>query len=294
MEDVVSKSPWPSRLARLEEAGWRVVPDDEYGRPGGRRMVLQERFITCHIGAETRSHGFFYNRIAQDFSTPDFEASLPSWVSVQAFHREPFDLLVDMRHNVMLDDRITRLMQDSPVGLQAFARVEPNIRPRRWIIVRPPDSSRYFWAGLMPTLMRDTEVVFCEIDEAWRLVEATPEEREACELAAEIAFGESALGHVERIAKRLESEPGLELMAVARELGMSPRSLQRRLSDEGFKFAELREQARLRRAMVLVESGAKVETIAREVGFASTSHFIQWFRRQTGQTPGERRATPKG
>jgi AraC-like DNA-binding protein len=136
--------------------------------------------------------------------------------------------------------------------------------------------------------------VFPDIEEAWRLVEASPEEREACELAAEVAFGEAGLGIVERIAQRLDLEPGLELMAVAKELGMSPRSLQRRLSEEGFKFAELREQARLRRSVVLVESGAKVETIAREVGFASTSHFIQWFRRQTGQTPGERRATPKG
>ena len=294
MEQEVSKNPWPRRLARLEEAGWRVVPDRDFTRTPGRQMVLHDRFFSCHLPAGERDVSLFYNEVEHDFSVADFEASCTAWFAIVEHHHEPFDLLVDMHRLVMADDRFTRLMQESPAGFGVFTETHLVDRwPRQVTVILPRDSSQYFWAGLIPQVTRTAPALFTEAEPAWAHVAATADERRACAMVAEIAFGESGLGLVERIAQRLDTEPGLELVAVAKELGMSPRSLQRRLSEEGFKFAELREQARLRRSVVLVESGAKVETIAREVGFASTSHFIQWFRRHTGQTPGERRAPPR-
>ena len=288
----MSRSPWPSRLARLEEAGWRVVMDSEFTRTPGRQIVVYDRFFSCHLPAGPRGTAIIYSAAARDLLMSDFEATFEAWFALQRYLEEPYALLSDMRLLGSSDGRLTALMQALPKAMEQLATTIRRY-PRRGLALLPEGASRYFWAGAIPHLDHSAVGLFTDPDEVWRLLEATPEEREACELAAEIVFGEGSSGITERIAQRLDTEPGLELMAIAKELGMSPRSLQRRLSDEGVRFAELREQARLRRAVVLVESGAKVETIAREVGFASTSHFIQWFRKHNGQTPGERRATPK-
>lgn len=49
---------------------------------------------------------------------------------------------------------------------------------------------------------------------------------------------------------------------------------------------EWRQRMRVVKAIRLLEKGAKVESVAFEVGYNSASAFIAMFHRQTGLTPG--------
>ena len=84
---------------------------------------------------------------------------------------------------------------------------------------------------------------------------------------------------------------------VARKLGVSPRTLQRRLRLEGTSFRDEVNVARLRAAQrLLTESRASIAEIAFEVGYASPAHLSEWFRRRMGESPSQwrekRRSAP--
>ena len=75
---------------------------------------------------------------------------------------------------------------------------------------------------------------------------------------------------------------------VARSLGMSERTLARKLSDEGLKFTEILQQ--LRRDLVvryLHDRKLHVSKIAWLLGFQDVSAFTHAFKRWTGRAPGE-------
>ncbi len=75
---------------------------------------------------------------------------------------------------------------------------------------------------------------------------------------------------------------------IARRLGMSPRSLQRTLADEGTSFTALLAEARLTLARSYLDEGRlPVTEIAFVLGFADTSAFSRAFRRWTGLAPSD-------
>jgi AraC-like DNA-binding protein len=77
---------------------------------------------------------------------------------------------------------------------------------------------------------------------------------------------------------------------VARNLGMSRRTLARRLSDEGLNFTDILQ--RLRRDLAVRYLGDRklhVSKIAWLLGFNEVSAFTHAFKRWTGKTPREMR-----
>ncbi|HVN83289.1 MAG TPA: AraC family transcriptional regulator [Candidatus Binatia bacterium] len=74
--------------------------------------------------------------------------------------------------------------------------------------------------------------------------------------------------------------------AIARQLGMSPRNLQRHLANEGTSFKDLLNNARVTLARNYVREGRlSVTEIAFMLGFADTSTFSRAFKRWTGTSP---------
>jgi AraC-like DNA-binding protein len=100
---------------------------------------------------------------------------------------------------------------------------------------------------------------------------------------------------VNRVRAAIEAElcggnPRLE--SVARRLATSPRTLQRRLSDEGVLFNDVLDQMRLRAAKTyLAQRDIAGAEVAYLLGFAEQSSFNHAFKRWTGQTPTEFRRT---
>jgi AraC-like DNA-binding protein len=82
---------------------------------------------------------------------------------------------------------------------------------------------------------------------------------------------------------------------VAKQLGMSPRSLQRRLDDEGRQFGDLLNEVRREVATAyLANSSQPITTVAGLLGYASPSSFTRWFAGAFGTSPQAWRATNAG
>ena len=74
---------------------------------------------------------------------------------------------------------------------------------------------------------------------------------------------------------------------VAVLLGMSERTLLRRLADEEQSFKQLNDQIKTRLAKrLLSESTMNLQEIATRLGYADSASFCRAFQRWTGQTPG--------
>jgi AraC-like DNA-binding protein len=85
-----------------------------------------------------------------------------------------------------------------------------------------------------------------------------------------------------------DTPPGKEV--VARQLGMSGRTLHRALQKTGTSYQELLDEARVLRArQLLTDTELAVEEVALKVGFQSRQSFIRWFKSETGSTPGDYR-----
>jgi AraC-like DNA-binding protein len=73
---------------------------------------------------------------------------------------------------------------------------------------------------------------------------------------------------------------------VAGQLGLSARSLQRRLDEEGLQFAELLSGVRQELATAyLANSGRPVTSVAALLGYSSPSSFTRWFAGAFGVAP---------
>src|SRR5689334_5617153 len=79
---------------------------------------------------------------------------------------------------------------------------------------------------------------------------------------------------------------------VARELGMSARTVQCRLESEGTTFGALIDDTRRERALAcLQDPRIAIKEAAWRVGFSEPSTFYRAFRRWTGSTPADYRRT---
>ncbi len=104
-----------------------------------------------------------------------------------------------------------------------------------------------------------------------------------------IDMGARGPSHAERIKRYLSARPPGRIpnMGVAaRELGMSVRSLRRRLSEEGVSYRAL-VQARLEEAAIqaLQTPGRSVQEAAFATGFSDCTAFHRAFKHWTGVTP---------
>lgn len=81
---------------------------------------------------------------------------------------------------------------------------------------------------------------------------------------------------------------------VGSSLGMSPRTLQRRLVEEGTEFSVVVNEVRRRAATrYMNDPRYPVAQVAALVGFADTSAFSRWFSAQFGQSPSQWRRTAR-
>ncbi|MEM9723838.1 MAG: AraC family transcriptional regulator [Pseudomonadota bacterium] len=109
--------------------------------------------------------------------------------------------------------------------------------------------------------------------------------RAQCEEAAATLRGARRLSG--RVAALIAEDPRRfrAIAAAADALGLSARTLQRRLEAEGASFTELSAQARIELAMrILRRREASVDDVAWRLGYSSTANFRTAFKRRTGLT----------
>jgi AraC-like DNA-binding protein len=96
----------------------------------------------------------------------------------------------------------------------------------------------------------------------------------------------SAIDAASLLIERLPDHRQLKLNAIAKRLGMSARTLQRRLKFCGVDFEELLDETRRSEALRLISEGEHTMTeIAYSVGYSDPAHFTRAFKRWTGEAP---------
>jgi AraC-like DNA-binding protein len=106
--------------------------------------------------------------------------------------------------------------------------------------------------------------------------------------------GESLQHRVRTKIKSLLAGRRPSLHDVAREIGMSARTLQRRLGEGGITFQEILEEARRELAHhYLVETRMELVETAYLLGYEDSNSFFRAFHQWEGTTPGEWRATQR-
>ncbi|QFS81581.1 HTH-type transcriptional regulator VirS [Roseivivax sp. THAF40] len=107
-------------------------------------------------------------------------------------------------------------------------------------------------------------------------------EEELAAVTRETSFEQVLL---RRVSDHLSAGPP-RAAAMAREMGVSERTLHRRLSEEGLSFQGILEKARRRLAEgLLVQSDHSIAEIAFLTGFAEQSSFTRAFKRWSERTP---------
>lgn len=97
-------------------------------------------------------------------------------------------------------------------------------------------------------------------------------------------------GLTEQIRRLVLGPLGLDatIDAVAKHLTMAPRSLRRKLEEEGTSFRELLDAERQQlAAQLLLSTEMKLEELAAHLGFSDTAGFTRAFHRWFDQAPGE-------
>ncbi|NUS43807.1 MAG: helix-turn-helix domain-containing protein [Mycobacteriaceae bacterium] len=92
-------------------------------------------------------------------------------------------------------------------------------------------------------------------------------------------------GQVRALLSRDLQTGGGSAAAVAAHLGVSERTLARRLDEEGTSFRALVDEVRQHVAKHLLTGGMATTQVARKLGYADSPAFIRAFKRWTGVTP---------
>jgi AraC-like DNA-binding protein len=107
---------------------------------------------------------------------------------------------------------------------------------------------------------------------------------------AELGAPGSTASLAERVAAKIAASlpDSVDVAAVADGLHMSTRTLQRRLEDEGTRFSDVLDRARLEVARrLLADQTQSLLGVAFRLGFADLATFSRAFKRWTGKPPGQ-------
>ena len=119
--------------------------------------------------------------------------------------------------------------------------------------------------------------------------------RAVAELAKQPSSDPLMTAQVKRVLHEVLRTDDAQVDLVAKRLGLTGRSLQRRLKDEGTSFQTVREEVRRELARRYLDDGLAIAEISFLLGFSEPSAFFRAFKRWTGETPvahRQRRAEP--
>jgi len=113
----------------------------------------------------------------------------------------------------------------------------------------------------------------------------------ASQLVAEMDHDQSMTDQVKNLLRLLLKEQVPSSTLIAEKLGMSSRTLQRKLSDENTHYKDVLNELRLELALHYLENTElPLESIAHELGYAEARSFYRSFKQWTGRTAGAYRA----
>jgi AraC-like DNA-binding protein len=201
----------------------------------------------------------------------------------------PHVSLVDARRLERVDEESFRALND----YVAARRRELAGQVQRLAIVLPKGMEGATVAGFFRVLEPPYPVeVFPDAERALAWLDRTADAPVLAELDRLVAEATATAPDVAPLRALVEAEPAtMTLRRAARSLGVSVRTLQRRLRDANTSFQDELARARLKAAEKrLLDSNAQLTAIAIDVGYASLQHFSAMFHRLKGESPSSWRA----
>jgi AraC-like DNA-binding protein len=261
---------------------------DDYLRDPFGRYLVADGFL--HWYASEDLCGFFlWGR-----PTEQQVRRLIEVLDVERTPHAPHASLVDARRLELPDHSaftlFVKYMQQRERDFAASVKRQALIRPEGII-----GATVYGFYGLLQASYPSK--VFTETEEAlgWLGVpepRAGPLLQELNQLVAQATGLPPLLQELHRVLRpRLV---GANLADTAREMGMSERTLQRRLKEERTSFQQELNAVQISTAkQLLLETDMKLTAIAVEVGCASLQHFSSLFRKLVGESPSAWRANQR-
>jgi AraC-like DNA-binding protein len=109
-------------------------------------------------------------------------------------------------------------------------------------------------------------------------------------MRTEETTGDSCASQVSHIISKRLGRADLDVQSIAEEIGLSPRTLQRRLAQEGTSFRDLIQRHRSQVVdRLLKDRKAKMTAIAHDVGYADATTFSRAFKSWRGESPRDHR-----
>ncbi|CUI73994.1 AraC family transcriptional regulator [Achromobacter kerstersii] len=138
-------------------------------------------------------------------------------------------------------------------------------------------------ASLGPNIVTGAKYDMVEFD---RELLASPLRAIRDEASAITAALQSTIDTAGLLIAQIADQKTAKLVLIAKELGMSPRTIQRRLIRSGVDFQGLLDETRRSEALRLIGLGKYSTTdVAYMVGYSDQAHFTRAFKRWMGQVP---------
>ncbi|HEX8283089.1 MAG TPA: AraC family transcriptional regulator [Pyrinomonadaceae bacterium] len=301
LEDADNEIPF-ERLLALAECGARLTGDDAFGLHVGERTDAKAYGLLGYVTINRRNFGEALGAMIryQQIRTKavEFTLEVSGAAAHLAYHYRAATPAPPARRQES-EEMLSTMMR---VG-RGLTGVDWSPREVHFEHARPADVSEHARIFRAPVHFGAplTKLVFDTSILELPLVGADPTlgsllERQAEESLAGAARRGGFAGRVREVIK--EGLPGGEarIDAACRRLGVSPRTLQRKLREEGTTFQELLED--VQRALAefyLRKSEVAICEVSYLTGFSQSSTFHRAFRRWTGRTPGEfRRDNERG
>lgn len=167
----------------------------------------------------------------------------------------------------------------SPLEMQFHHERPGDISEHKRLFACPLEFSRPF--GLMRI---SQEVLTLPVHSADSALGAIIE-RHAETLLAKVPTDDTLLPRLERVLRDTLSGGDMSLGSVAKRLGMSSRTLQRRLRDDGLRLKDVTDNVRRDMAETYLGGDLPLCEIAFLLGFSRVGAFVRAFKRWTGTTP---------
>jgi AraC-like DNA-binding protein len=226
-----------------------------WGRPGGDDIATLGRALLLELGPSAAPHVSLVD--ARRIAGVDASA----FAALQGYVE---------RNRPALGDRVTHLAIVRPKGMEGA------VVAGFFEVLKPPYPVEVFATPAQ---------ALAWLDDACAAAPPPSSFEEALEA---IHRGASATPTVVTQLRALLSErlDGIALADAARHMGVSDRTLQRRLGAVGTTFQDELMLARMRAAeRLLLDTDAPLTTIALDVGCASLQHFSATFRKHAGMSP---------
>jgi|RhiMetdeSRZDD1v2_1073273.scaffolds.fasta_scaffold11666_4 AraC-like DNA-binding protein len=289
LDDLDARIPFPTHVAFWREVVARSG-DAYFGLHSGERFQLPTLGVVGYIAAHAATFGEALRRLMH-YSALIYNGSVP-WCSIDDQVGRIGVHTVNPVHHVA--ERVLTL----------FVMFGRQLTGVEWAPLAvhfqhppPPDQTEYQRIFRAPVHFHQSENILLVARAVLDLPNrrADPElcrylQRHADHLLDQYASPVTFVDQVRRHVLEGLRQQDVNAVRLARQVGVSPRTLHRRLQEHGTSYQTLLDTVRCDLARsYLGEQHLAIDEVAFLLGFAETSTFYRAFKRWTGMTPGEYR-----